>query len=164
MPQCDGWAQRVCPQGQLAVTWLMPRPGPATSQPRGVLRATWPPPAHKTKPSCVAASHLQPASVEEELEEGRERDVHVQVPLLPWLQRLQELPPDEAEGEEGVDSDGDHLPGAQISRRRGWQPRGMLGIGAARMQEAQPVTDALVGLRLNPTAPPPGVLHIPVGL
>lgn len=62
-------------------------------------------------------SHLQPAGIEEELEEGGEGDVHIQVPLLPGLQRLQELPPNEAEGEEGVDGNGDHLPGVQVSWR-----------------------------------------------
>lgn len=164
VPGCDGWAQRMSPRAVSsdvagAMAWANHPPA------QRLLRATWPPPAHKAKPSCVVATtHLQPAGIEEELEEGRERDIHVQVPLLPRLQRLQELPPDEAEGKEGVDSDGDHLPEAQVSRRQGWQLRGTLGTGAARMREAQPVTDALTGLRLSPTAPPPGLLHIPVGL
>lgn len=81
---------------------------PKCHQPRCVRchARDWGPPGH---PPPVP--HLQPAGVEEELQQGGKGHVHVQIPLLPRLQRLQELPPDEAEGEEGVHGDGDHLRG-----------------------------------------------------
>jgi len=129
-----GYMKRVrlelhgAPVGQLGPEDVSPRaassdlagamPWASHPQPSRVLRAAWPPPGHKAKPGCMTASHLQPAGVEEELQEGGERDIHIQVPFLPGLQRLQELPSNEAEGEEGVDSNGNHLPGAWVSRQR----------------------------------------------
>lgn len=72
----------------------------------------------------ICSAHLEPASIEEELQQSGERHIHVRVSqgwgwLLVWLQKLlrfgspclwlHKLAANQGEGKEGVDSYGHHL-------------------------------------------------------
>ncbi len=56
-------------------------------------------------------SYLEPASVEEELQQGENRDVHVQLVIFVSLLRVQKLAANHAEGKERVNCYSDYLHG-----------------------------------------------------
>lgn len=55
------------------------------------------------------SSYLEPASVEEELQQGENRDVHVQFVTLVSLLRVQKLSANKTEGKKGVNCDSNYL-------------------------------------------------------
>lgn len=78
--------------------------------------------------------HLEPAGIEEELQQGEDGHTQVQVVTLVALSRVQELATDEAGQEVAVHSDGHHLgagwvTGSGFSRSREVLERPGLGMG-----------------------------------
>lgn len=77
------------------------------------------------------SAHLEPASIEEELQQSGERHIHVQVPqrwprVLAWLQRfgspclwLHKLAANQGEGKEGVYCYGHHLEKGSLAEGTG---------------------------------------------
>lgn len=55
------------------------------------------------------SSYLEPARVEEELQQGENRDVHVQFVILVSLLRVQKLSANHTEGKKRVNCDGNYL-------------------------------------------------------
>lgn len=55
------------------------------------------------------SGHLQPAGVEEELQQGENRNVHVKSVTAVTLLGIQKLSANDAEGEKGVNCNGYHL-------------------------------------------------------
>lgn len=95
-----------------------------------------------TKP----VGYLEPSCVEEELEEGEDRNVQIQVMPRVAFGGIQELPSNEAREEERVDREGDNL-GRRETRGRGqcWLPTetmrsGQVGVKKPRAWDVEQLT------------------------
>lgn len=71
------------------------------------------PSSHVHSPASTLEAHLQPAGIEEELQECEDRDNEVHLVARVGLGWVQKLPPNEASQEEAVYCHGHHLGGKE---------------------------------------------------